>query len=379
MVFDLTDSPVYRLIRVNGILTFSNVTNTHLHAKHIFVRAGQLHIGSQDYPYPKVARITLHGAKDETAIVYDNAIEAGNKLIANVGLVSMWGKPRTKKMTRLFAPATKGATSITVEPGLDIVAGDRLGLAPTAYNFMAADDVFVTSYDSITGVLSLNTSLLHYHWGAAQSTASDYNGVDVRGEVVILSRNIIIAGENIEGWGGQIVTSDTIEGDLTIRSGQTLMHNVEVYNCSQVNTLKAAIRFEGASISWSHVSNSTFHNGLGWGVNVASSANVKLENNIVWSFKPIGMGIMTVQNLTLHNNFVGYIYERDLGALEKFVDRRAGITVCALLENDKCKDLKITNNIVAGAGYGGFVVPAHDCGDTAQTQFRDNIAHSVDG
>jgi hypothetical protein len=219
MVFDLSESPIYKLIRVNGILTFSNLTDTHLHAKHIFIRAGQLHIGSQDYPYPRVAKITLHGKKDETAIVYDNAIEAGNKLIANVGLISMWGRPRVQKMTRLLAPAAKGATSIKVEPGLDLTAGDRIGLAPTAYAYMAADDVFVSSYDNITGIVTLNSSLLHYHWGAAVSTAADYNGVDIRGEVLILSRNIKIAGENIEAWGGQIVTSDTIEGDLTVRSG----------------------------------------------------------------------------------------------------------------------------------------------------------------
>jgi hypothetical protein len=41
-------------------------------------------------------------------MVYDNAIEAGNKLIANVGTVRMFGKQRSHKMTRLVAPANKG-------------------------------------------------------------------------------------------------------------------------------------------------------------------------------------------------------------------------------------------------------------------------------
>jgi hypothetical protein len=44
--------------------------------------------------------------------VYDNAIEAGNKLIANVNVVKMYGKQRTKKMTRLFREANKGDTEI---------------------------------------------------------------------------------------------------------------------------------------------------------------------------------------------------------------------------------------------------------------------------
>lgn len=44
----------------------------------------------------------------------------------------------------------------------------------------------------------------------------------MRGEVILLSRNIIIAGEDIESWGGQIVTSDTMEfvnGEIKMRTG----------------------------------------------------------------------------------------------------------------------------------------------------------------
>jgi len=47
VVYDLADSPVYRMVRVNGILTFKNDSNTHLRAKHIFIRAGELRIGSE--------------------------------------------------------------------------------------------------------------------------------------------------------------------------------------------------------------------------------------------------------------------------------------------------------------------------------------------
>ena len=45
-------------------------------------------------------------------MVYENAIEAGNKLIANVGLLKMYGKERTGKLTRLHAEAFKDATEI---------------------------------------------------------------------------------------------------------------------------------------------------------------------------------------------------------------------------------------------------------------------------
>ena len=63
MIFNMNPSPKYRLIRVNGKLTFENTTDTHLKCKHLFIRAGELHIGSEEYPYEKNARITLYGEK----------------------------------------------------------------------------------------------------------------------------------------------------------------------------------------------------------------------------------------------------------------------------------------------------------------------------
>lgn len=155
------------------------------------------------------------------------------------------------------------------------------------------------------------------------------------------------------------------------------MHNVEIFNCSQINTMKAAIRFEGASGKWSHISGCSLHNGHGWAINIVSSANVKIENNVAFSFKPIGLAIMTSSNITIDNNIVAHIYERVLDA-DFIVDRRAAYTICALLENDKCRNIKITRNIAAGAAYAGFVMPGHDCGVYDDT-ISHNIAHSIEG
>jgi hypothetical protein len=380
MIYDLDyPSPVYKLIRINGWVTFSDEFDTHLNAKHIFIRAGQLHIGSEEIPYTNTARITLHGEKNFEHIVYDNAIEAGNKLIANVGTIKMFGKHRTNHLTRLLAIAEKDATSITLEPFLDLVAGDRLAIAPTSYEPTASSEVFVATYDAATGATTLTNPISHYHWGAAESTALQFNMVDVRAEVMLLSRNIIIAGQDVETWGGQIVTSDTMEADLTFRTGQTILDHVEFYNCSQIDTMKAALRFEGASGSWSSVTNSAFHNGHGWGLAISRSANLYLADNIFYSFKPIGVSMLSVQNVTFHRNIVSHIYERTSITGENWADRRGGVAVCSLEENNVCRDLHITDNIVAGAAYAGFVMPGHDCGDKTQTKFRGNTAHSVHG
>jgi len=57
MVYDLEDSPVFKMIRINGRLSFKNDSSTalHLRAKHIYVRAGELIIGTKDLPFENKA------------------------------------------------------------------------------------------------------------------------------------------------------------------------------------------------------------------------------------------------------------------------------------------------------------------------------------
>jgi hypothetical protein len=70
------------------------------------------------------------------------------------------------------------------------------------------------------------------------------------------------------------VTTDTIEPDGTMRFGHTILDNVEIFNCSQIDTFKAALRFEAASGKWSSITNSAIHNGYAWGMNVKTSQNI---------------------------------------------------------------------------------------------------------
>jgi hypothetical protein len=67
----------------------------------------------------------------------------------------------------------------------------------------------------------------------------------MRGEVILLSRNVRVIGNDSDSWGGQIVVSDNLESSGVQRYGQLVLDNVEIYNCSQRNTFKSAIRFEG--------------------------------------------------------------------------------------------------------------------------------------
>jgi hypothetical protein len=90
----------------------------------------------------------------------------------------------------------------------------------------------------------------------------------MRGEVMMLTRNIKIRGNDTDAWGCQILTSDFEEDNKEMRVGRTFMDHVEIFNCSQYDTWKAALRFERAKLGWSRISNSSIYMGLGIGANI---------------------------------------------------------------------------------------------------------------
>lgn len=63
------------------------------------------------------------------------------------------------------------------------------------------------------------------------------------------------------------------------------------------------------------------------------------------------------------------------------MDKEACVSACAYFGKDSsCYNNKITNTIVFGCEYAGFVVPGQDCDNhESQNSFRGNVAHSIDG
>lgn len=90
---------------------------------------------------------------------------------------------------------------IYVDPNLDWQQGEKIYLAPSNMNHLGSDYRTIMSYDSGSGMLYLDRPLDFYHFGG-DSTANDYSGVDMRAEVVLLDRNVVIEGTDEDNWGG---------------------------------------------------------------------------------------------------------------------------------------------------------------------------------
>jgi len=202
MLYDIEESPIFGKIEINGRLTFEDgVKDLHLRAKSIWVRAGELVIGNSTHPFQKTAKITLHGEKADEHLLIDNLVETGNKVLVNTNRIELYGKARHTH-SRLTREVYPGSSTIFVATGLDWVAGDKIGIAPTGMRYNDTDFAIISAYNSATGEVTLDRPLTAYHYGASTSTASTYGGiVDIRGEVLMLTRNIKIAGEDVDAWG----------------------------------------------------------------------------------------------------------------------------------------------------------------------------------
>ena len=167
MYLDIEETPILNILEINGRLTFlsSNFSIT-LNAQKIYVRAGELLIGSEEEPFPETANIVLHGDMDSATLTLSPTLEVYNKVLVNVGRMAFYGKPRTQVLTRLRQEAFEGDSEIYVEAGLDLVEGDELFLAPTSFLHTAIDYATVVSYNSDSGLVTIDRNLGHYHYGA---------------------------------------------------------------------------------------------------------------------------------------------------------------------------------------------------------------------
>ena len=95
IIYDLVDSPIFEVVTINGRLTWLNTAvaaefqidmpaTSNLNAKHIFIRYGELLIGSETERQANEASITLYGAYSDVHVKMSGTVEAGNKIIANV-------------------------------------------------------------------------------------------------------------------------------------------------------------------------------------------------------------------------------------------------------------------------------------------------------
>src|SRR5262252_3406810 len=176
--------PLLGGLHIEGKLSFSDKTDIELTTEWIMVH-GELEIGTEAKPHTRKATITLtDNVKDEDfgGMGGNDRSDRGIMMMGG-GTLNLHGN-RTNSWTKLSKTAAAGSNSIEVLNATGWRTGDMIVLASTDFDAHQAERRTIAAIRGNT--ITLDKKLDYMHYGKITFD------VDERGEVGMLSRNILI-------------------------------------------------------------------------------------------------------------------------------------------------------------------------------------------
>src|SRR5689334_16489508 len=176
--------PALGSLTINGKLSFADKKDLELTTEWIMVH-GELEIGTEARPHTRKATITLtDNVKDEDMSGIGGTTDRGDRGIMLMGGTLNLHGNRTNSWTKLSKTAEAGSNSIEVLNAAGWRAGDVIVLASTDFDPHQAERRNISAIRGNT--ITLDKKLDYMHFGKITFD------VDERGEVGMLSRNILI-------------------------------------------------------------------------------------------------------------------------------------------------------------------------------------------
>jgi hypothetical protein len=264
VVLDVSPPPLHG-IRLNGKLSFADDRDLELTTEWILVR-GELEIGTEASPHTRNATITLtNNVPDE------NLEEMGDRGIMMMGGTLNLHGDRENAWTKLAETAEAGSTRIDVLDASDWRIGDEIVLASTDFNPRQAETRHISAISGNT--LTLDQPLEYMHFGEITF------GVDERGEVGLLTRNIKVqASADAEDsyLGGHIMAMD----------GSTMnVAGIELTRMGQhMELARYPIHWHiNGDVQGQYVKNSAIHDTYNRCVTIHGTDNLLVENNVTYN------------------------------------------------------------------------------------------------
>ncbi|HET9193162.1 MAG TPA: G8 domain-containing protein [Vicinamibacterales bacterium] len=266
VVLDISP-PALGGLSIDGKLSFSNNADLELTTEWIMLH-GELAIGTEGKPHTRKATITLSdNVKGEEVMVGmgDRGIMiAGGTLNLHGSTTNTWSK--------LSATANAGATSIQVLDARGWKVGDEIVLASTDFDPRQAERRTITSIRGNT--ITLDRKLDFMHFGKITF------GVDERGEVGLLTRNIKIQASadaaQAPFFGGHIMAMGSstmfVEGVELNRMGQNLTLARYPIHWHLVGDAKGQ-----------YIKNAAIHDTYNRCVTVHGTNFLRVENNVTYN------------------------------------------------------------------------------------------------
>lgn len=265
IVLDI-NPPALANLTIDGRLSFSDDLDIELQSEWVYLRRGELSIGSEAKPHTRKATITLT----------DNIPGEDINTMGDRGIMIMGGTfslhgDRENAWTKLAKTAEAGSARIEVLNAEGWRKGDEIVLASTDFDSKQAEKRTVTAIDG--NAITLDRPLEYMHFGEVTF------GVDQRGEVGLLTRNIRIqASDDAESsyFGGHI---------MAMAGAEMYVSGVELYRMGQnMHLARYPIHWhlvgEGQG---QYIKNASIHDTYSRCVTVHGTNNVLVENNVAYN------------------------------------------------------------------------------------------------
>jgi cell migration-inducing and hyaluronan-binding protein len=260
------DPPALRSLTIDGKLSFSNDLDIGLDSEWIYLRGGELQVGSEANPYTRKATITL-----TDKVPNEDVNTMGDRGIVMMGGTLSLHGDRENTWTKLSQTAAAGSTRIEVLDASGWRKGDEIVLASTDFNPRQAERRRIAAVSG--NKLTLDRPLEYMHFGKITF------GVDERGEVGLLTRNIRIqASDDAEQsyFGGHIMA---MTGSKVQVSGVELARMGQHMHLARY-PMHWHLIGEGEG---QYIRNSSIHDTYSRCVTVHGTNNVQVENNVTYN------------------------------------------------------------------------------------------------
>ncbi len=264
VVLDVSPPGLHGML-LDGSLRFADDKDLELTTEWILMR-GSLQIGSESRPHTRNATITL-----TNEIPDENINGMGDRGIMIVGGTLNLHGDRDNAWTKLAATAEAGSSRIEVLNARGWRIGDTVVLASTDFNPRQAETRRLVAVDGNT--LTLDMPLQYMHFGKITY------GVDERGEVGLLTRNIKVqASADAE--------SSYLGGHIMAMAGSRMtVAGVELTRMGQHLTLaRYPIHWHiNGDVTGQYIRNSAIHDTYNRCVTIHGTDNLLVENNVTYN------------------------------------------------------------------------------------------------
>lgn len=159
------ESAILEELNIEGVLKIKSGADRSLTAQRILIgRYGELRVGTEAEPFTNKFNLIFTGDMDSEHLTGNPKVDLGNKGIANFGLLSVHGAPRSGHKAKLLESLAVDGTVIKVDATIadDWAATDRIAVGPTGFDNEEKEEFEIVSKNVNGAIAELTVVRVDY-------------------------------------------------------------------------------------------------------------------------------------------------------------------------------------------------------------------------